>query len=367
MALMTGLPAGPGAAEAIATIAFVTALRGNASEAVALAERGLVLAREHGLADREVRCLNARGAGLLLQGDLAGYGDFMAALTRALEAGLSHESAMAYHNLADLHLQADGLAAGLELNQRGLELAERRGLRLAGDWLRASRVQLFFEAGRWDEALAIADTVLAGEADAGSGQAGTTCGVYAARIHLWRGALDQARELMATFLPRARQHAVIQQLGPALIVAGLVETVAGRTGAGAALASEFSELTHGTREYRQMDVADLVRLLVADGRLDSAVLAADNDVLSTMRNQCHSATARAILAHANGDADAGALYRLAAELWGCYGNPFEQHLASAAEAAVQGRGERARTSWLRASLGVSPQSVAALCPVALAD
>ena len=73
-----------------------------------------ILARDHGLADREVRCLNARGAAVLLQGNIEGYNDFMRALTRALEAGLGHESAMAYHNLAELQLQGVGTASSIE-------------------------------------------------------------------------------------------------------------------------------------------------------------------------------------------------------------------------------------------------------------
>ena len=156
------------ATEAIASLAFVTALLGRPAEAIALAERGLILARDHGLADREVRCLNARGAAVLLQGNIEGYTDFMRALTRALEAGLGHESAMAYHNLAELQLQGVGTASSSEMNERGLDLAERRGLTLAADWLRANRVQLFFEAGRWDEALTIADAVIASEARSGT-------------------------------------------------------------------------------------------------------------------------------------------------------------------------------------------------------
>src|SRR5262249_20397219 len=233
LTLVADLPRDRAAAQAIATLAFVTALLGRPVEAIGLAERGLALAREHGLADKEVRCLNARGAALLLQGDLEGYNDFMRALARALEAGLGHESAMAYHNLAELQLQGVGPASSADMNEQGMMLAERRGLTLAADWLRSNRVQVFFEAGRWDEALALADMVLADEARAGVGQAGTTCGIWAARIHVWRGDLQRAARLVETFLPRARRHAVIQQLGPALVVAGLVETAWGRSGAGA--------------------------------------------------------------------------------------------------------------------------------------
>ena len=87
LALVEGLPMDRAAAEALASLAFVTALRGRPAEAIVLAERGLGLARELGLADKEVRCLNARGAALLLQGNLEGYNDFMRALAPRSKRG----------------------------------------------------------------------------------------------------------------------------------------------------------------------------------------------------------------------------------------------------------------------------------------
>ena len=186
LTLVDDLPMDRAATEALASLAFVTALLGRPAEAIALAERGLILARDHGLADREVRCLNARGAALLLQGNLEGYTDFMRALTRALEAGLGHESAMAYHNLAELQLQ--GAGHGVEQRDERARPRPRRAARPdAGRRLAAGEsVALFFEAGRWDEALAIADMVIASEARSGParrarcvrcGRRESTCGV----------------------------------------------------------------------------------------------------------------------------------------------------------------------------------------------
>ena len=141
LTLVDDLPMDRAATEAIASLAFVTALLGRPAEAIALAERGLILARDHGLADSEVRCLNARGAAVLLQGNIEGYTDFMRALTRALEAGLGHESAMAYHNLAELQLQ--GVGHGVEQRDERARSRPRRapgthaGRRLAAGQPRA--------------------------------------------------------------------------------------------------------------------------------------------------------------------------------------------------------------------------------------
>jgi tetratricopeptide (TPR) repeat protein len=360
LTLVADLPRDRAATQAIATLAFVTALLGRPAEAIGLAEQGLALAREHGLPDKEVRCLNARGAALLLQGDLEGYNDFMRALARALEAGLGHESAMAYHNLAELHLQGVGPASSADMNEQGMTLAERRGLTLAADWLRSNRVQVFFEAGRWDEALALADIVLADEARAGVGQAGTACLIWAARIHVWRGDLPYAARLVETFLPRARRHAVIQQLGPALVVAGLVETASGRPEVGADYAAEFCALTEDTRAYRQQEIADVVRLLVAASRHDDAETASANDVIQTIRNQCHALTAEAVLAAAAGAPDAADRFDTAADRWRTYGHPLETQLAVLSAAA---RREGGPAGGVDVPPGVSAASVATLSAV----
>ena len=153
------------------------------------------------------------------------------------------------------------------------------------------------------------------------------CAVWSARIHVWRGDLDRAAQLMESFLPRPRQHAVIQQVGPALIVAGLIATASGRADRGAAFAEEYCVLTEGTRAYRHMEIADVVRLLVAASRIDRAAAAADNEVIPTFRNECESRSAEATLARARGDANAVEIFHQAAELWRAFGHPLEEHLA----------------------------------------
>jgi hypothetical protein len=196
-------------------------------------------------------------------------------------------------------------------------------------------VEVFFEAGRWDEALALAGDVIAGEARSGHGQAGTMCAVWSARIHVWRGNLDHAIQLIEAYLPRARQHAVIQQVGPALIVAGLIATASGRADQGAAYADEYCALTEGTRGYRHMEIADVVRLLVVASLSDRAAAAADSQVIPTFRNECESRTVEAVLARARGDQNAVDLFLQAAELWRAFGHPLEEHLALASAVTLR--------------------------------
>ena len=315
--------------DVLAELAFVSALLGETDEAIALAEEGLLLAGELGAVGREVRCLSARGAARLLRGDLGGYDDFTTALDRALAGGLSFESAMAYHNLAELHWQGDGPAPSLTLNGRGLDLAVRRGLGMSADWLRANRAAVCFDAGRWDETLDLSMIVLGHEALTADGQAGTACEVCATRVRLWRGDVEEAHRGMDRFLPRARRHAVTQQLGSALIVAGLVETASGNPTRGADLAAEFCVLTETTHAYRHMELADTVRLLLADGRLEEArAAAAETTAIPTVRNLAQSATATALVVEASGDPGAAEAWVEAAERWRAFGHPLEEHLAT---------------------------------------
>ncbi len=187
------------------------------------------------------------------------------------------------------------------------------------------------------------------------------CAVWSARIHVWRGDLDHATRLMEVFLPRARQHAVIQQVGPALIVAGLIATASGRADEGAAYAEEYCELTERTRAYRHMEIADVVRLLVAASRTDRAAAATDNDVIPTFRNECESRSAEATLARARGDANAAEIFRQAADLWRAFGHPLEEHLALVPATARRPEPDASeRSGHLATGLRLASESVAAL-------
>ncbi len=233
MTLVEDLPMDRAATEALASLAFVTALLGRPAEAIALAERGLILARDHGwptrgsLPERPWRGAAAAGRPRGLQRLHASAGS-------RLEAGLGHESAMAYHNLAELQLQGVGPESSLEMNERGLDLAERRGLTLAADWLRANRVQVCFEAGRWDEALALADAGAGRRSAFGARPAGhDVCGVVGADPPVARRPRprDPADGHVPAACPPARGDPAD---GAGADRRGLIETASGRADRGAA-------------------------------------------------------------------------------------------------------------------------------------
>jgi hypothetical protein len=130
---------------------------------------------------------------------------------------------------------------------------------------------------------------------------------------------------------------------------------------GAAYAAEYCVLTEGTRAYRHMEIADVVRLLVAASRTEHAAAAVDNALIPTLRNECESRTADATLARARGDPDAVEIFRQAAELWRAFGHPLEEYLALV-PANVERREADVteRSGQVATNLRLASESVAAL-------
>jgi len=102
-----------------------------------------------------------------------------------------------------------------------------------------------------------------------------------------------------------------------------------------------------------LELADVVRLLLADGRVDAAVAAADSRVIDTVRNRCQSATAAATLAAARGEPDARARFERAADEWCSFGQPLEAYLGWRATGSRRADPER---------LGVDPAVADLLTP-----
>ena len=102
-----------------------------------------------------------------------------------------------------------------------------------------------------------------------------------------------------------------------------------------------------------MELADTVRLLLADGRVDDADRAADSRVIATVRSECQSATAAAAVAMARGRPDLGCRFERAADAWRSFGHPLEAYLA----------GQMAGTDG-HDGLGVDPRIIGAFTPAA---
>ena len=197
-------------------------------------------------------------------------------------------------------------------------------------WLRTSTLGLLFDLGRWDELLAEADAVIAWDRAHGGDYVAVEGQRYQALVHVWRGELAAASSILVEMLPKAREIDDLQQLVPALVVAALVEEGRGDRTAALALVEEVERVTGdraGGHQYRGQHLPDLVRLC-ADAAPSLARKLIEHGHVDVARHRIGALTARAVLAETGGDlAEAGSLYRQAAEGWSSYGNVLEHGLA----------------------------------------
>ncbi len=138
------------------------------SDAITLAEEALAIARAHGLKHIEAEALVHRGSAKYSSGDEGGLRDIERGLELALEANHLPTVARAYLRLSGGYVAPDEPRA-LELLSAAEELYKRLGDATGVRQVRANRVNRLASTGRWDEALELADNLIA-ECEAGSPQ-----------------------------------------------------------------------------------------------------------------------------------------------------------------------------------------------------
>ncbi|HEX2044967.1 MAG TPA: adenylate/guanylate cyclase domain-containing protein [Gaiellaceae bacterium] len=129
-------------------------------EAVRLGFAAYVMAEELGLDELRSHTLNTLGTARVMQGDRGGLVD----LERAIEiaGGLdSGQVVRGYNNLASTYFALGELERAFELYARARHEAERLGWSAALGLLDADRVDELYYRGRWDDARALADELLA--------------------------------------------------------------------------------------------------------------------------------------------------------------------------------------------------------------
>ena len=331
LSLVEDLPMDRAAAEAIASLAFVTALLGRPAEAIVLAERGLESwPATMAMADEEVRCLNARGAAVAPAGQHRGV-QRLHASARPRPRGRPRATRVRWRTTTwpNCSSRESGPASSSEMNRTrprpGRAARADAGRRLAASQSGAGvlrRRALGRGVGHRRPGVGQRGAVGSRPGRAPRvrcGRRGSICG---------EATSSRAGGLMDEFLPRARQHAVIQQVGPALIVAGMVADRVGHADGGAAYIEEYCELTGAHEAYRHMEIADVVRLLV--------VASPNRSRRRGLWQRRHSHTPQRMRRRArpkprwpgrDGDAEADELFRQAATLWRAFGHPLEEHLA----------------------------------------
>jgi class 3 adenylate cyclase/tetratricopeptide (TPR) repeat protein len=328
--LLEGEPPSPALAEVYVSQADVEMFAGRTAESLAWAERALGLADVPGTETSLINALHIRGNARCELGDPRGLDDFREALDRSVALGDTVTIITTRSYLGEWSWLANGPGEGLAVLDPAIQLLRDRGLVPHEQWARAERLSLLFDLGRWDELTDEANDLLAWEARHGETQSGVAAMPHLARVHLHRGRVDEAADLVARMLPRAREIEDLQVLAPALVSAAVVADRGGRASEALALVEEFDRLTaDAAEEYRGIHLPDLVRVCLGSG--DDAERATRLVATTrgwTERYRLAVLTAEAAIESRRGGPEAAAdRFAVAADGWERYGMVLERVLA----------------------------------------
>ena len=327
IALLETAPPGRELVRAYTRMANGSISEGRAAACRRWSRKALALARRVGTPEVTVQPLHHLGIARFELGDLAGIDDIREALRIGMETGLGWETATAFTDLAVPVFLVDGPAAAIELKLGAAEFAHSRGLRNLEMFARADALWMMVDAGRWDEAMAAADGLLAWDAENGRSRVTTTVQLTRARILLELGRAAEAAPLEPDYLPANRAGEDLQDLPSSLVTAAAIHLALGDAPQAIALIDELERRTRGSDLSRRLQELPLVtRLCVAAGvpELPQAFLAAGGTP-AFPRGRLMLASGRATLAEAAGEhVIARTLYSDAAAGWRNHGCPMDE-------------------------------------------
>jgi DNA-binding CsgD family transcriptional regulator/tetratricopeptide (TPR) repeat protein len=157
-------PLGPSAelAMALSQLSQLRMLAGHYAEAIAWGERALALSNDLDLPDVTAHALNNVGTARTASGNYAGLDQIRESLQISLAINSEDHAGRAYINLGAELVGQRLIAEALSLVEEGLEYCLARDFDLQTPYLFGMRAQLAVHAGRWDEAIDDARTVLRG-------------------------------------------------------------------------------------------------------------------------------------------------------------------------------------------------------------
>ena len=333
---------------------------GHSEESLRWADRALELPHTDLIA---VMTLHIRGNGRCELGDLGGLEDLWEALRRAEAGGTALDLATSYSYLSEWVGVTEGSSEGLALNDRSIDICDRRGIQGQGMWARAESMWLLYDAGRWDDLLERTSVMLPWAEEHGDSIVGSIGLGYRARVLTHRGQESSAEGLLERAIPVARQIGDLQVQAPVYVAAAVVEHARGNGEAALAHIRAFDDATEGgPTEYRELQSPEIVRVCLANHDIELAEKIVGDRAVFVARTKDAVLTGRALLAEARGKTDdALALFQEAAAAWESYGGPFERAHALAGAGrclSALGRGEEAlrtdaEADALFSALGVS--------------
>jgi tetratricopeptide (TPR) repeat protein len=206
------------------------------AEAIEAGRRALQMAEELGLDEIRAHALNNIGTSRQNMGDDGGIDDLeeSIAISRALN---SPEVLRAYTNLIAC-LSRDGRLEETErIREEALRIAEQFGHRGYQRWMEAGRRGALYSLGRWDDALAAADSFIE-EAQRSPHYLESSIRAVRASIRIARGDDAGALDDSERALELGRSAKDPQALYPALLTRASVLVETGRTSAAATLFDE---------------------------------------------------------------------------------------------------------------------------------
>jgi class 3 adenylate cyclase/tetratricopeptide (TPR) repeat protein len=322
---------------------------GRPAEALDWLRKATDLADRLGAEEIRQQALQYRGCARGELGDLDGLNDVREAVALGLQLGLGRGTTVAYGNLASELWEFDGPAAAMRSVQVGLSFSQVRGITEQTQWLSVSKVECLEELGQWDEALRLADQLLASSGDLAQSYKAILLIPSKAHILLCRGQRQEADAHKDWFLSHSRHIGDLQVLAHVFPIAALTEQANGDLTAAIQLVQELERMTqNGPPCYRAQPLPDVARICKAAGKPDLIERFMEGADAPAARYQHSLVTGRAILAEAQGKLqEAARLYADAGDRWRNFGVVLEhgQALLSLGRCATQ-LGQPPARDWL---------------------
>jgi class 3 adenylate cyclase len=241
VALLEGSAPSQAKAYVQANLAGMLVTCAEPEQAAAAARQALAMAEDLGIDDVRMLALDFLGSALGQLGDPAAVPTLEQAVALAVASNSPH-SAMAYANLGSSLVGLGDLERGFAAQASGRRAAEHFGLAGELGWLRGEEILEHYWRGRWDDAVAGTDRVVA-EAEAGTpSHMMDVCRMARAMIRLARDDRAGALEDVRVGLELARASGSAQAVLPGLAFAARTWLEIGDATAAEATAGELLEL-----------------------------------------------------------------------------------------------------------------------------
>jgi class 3 adenylate cyclase/tetratricopeptide (TPR) repeat protein len=298
------------------------AIVGDASAALALAERSFAMAAELGI-PVPLQAYEYRGGALCGLGDAAGLDD----MRRASELAETEGNASSiYYSLANESVSVSafrGPAAITTLVEHGLERATRRGAQAAQFLFEAMLLEAQFLLGEWDEVLTRGETSARKLAETGEVTNSLAAHLQLALVRAYRGQAKLAEQLVRDMLEVGAESSYLWY--PVQAAAAVRDRLGDRSAALDHLRTLVCLPTMGTDCSEIAFLAEAVRLTTAAEELELAASLQARIGRATPVEQHAQATADALVHEARGELKAAAAgFSDAARRWHDFGVPYEE-------------------------------------------